>query len=95
MRASDIPDDFPERARLYPDADEWLNPGDSVIVAPGGEVVAGPLHQDHGQLVADIEPARVGAEHRTLDVAGHYGRTEVFNLIVNRKASDPISYDSG
>ena len=59
MRAGDVPGDFPERDRLFPDPDEWLNPGDSVVVAPGGEVVAGPLHQEHGQLVVDIEPARL------------------------------------
>ena len=35
------------------------------------------------------------AAHRTLDVAGHYGRSDVFNLVVNRKAHDPISYGSG
>jgi nitrilase len=94
MRASDVPEDFPERDLLFPDPDEWVNPGDSVVVAPGGRVVAGPLHEEHGQLVADIEPAQVAAEHRVLDVAGHYGRNDVFNLIVNRSPSSPISYES-
>ena len=94
MRAADIPADFPGRERLFPEADEWLNPGDSVVVAPGGKVVAGPLHKEHGQLLADIDPARVAAEHRTLDVAGHYGRTDVFHLSVNRKMADPIFFES-
>jgi len=94
IRASDVPADFPERDRLFPDADEWLNPGDSVVVAPGGEVVAGPLHEQHGQLSVDIDLSQAAAAHRTLDVAGHYARNDVFNLIVNRKMSDPISYGS-
>src|SRR5438105_7383165 len=34
MRGRDLPEDFPERARLFPDLDEWFNPGDSVVVAP-------------------------------------------------------------
>ena len=94
MRGADIPADFPERDRLFSDPDEWLNPGDSVVVAPGGTVVAGPLHEEHGQLVADIEPGRVAAEHRTLDVAGHYGRNDIFQVIVNRKPGTPITYES-
>jgi nitrilase len=70
LRAGDVPAGFPGRGQLFPDPDEWLNPGDSVVVAPGGQVVAGPLHQEHGLLFADIEPGRVAAAHRTLDVAG-------------------------
>jgi nitrilase len=93
LQASDVPVEFPGREQLFPDSDEWLNPGDSVIVAPGGEVVAGPLRGQHGLLFADIEPARVPAAHRTLDVAGHYSRNDIFQLIVDRKASDPITYD--
>ena len=94
LRASDIPEDFPGRAEIFPSPDEWLNPGDSVVVAPGGEVVAGPLHEEHGILFADIEPARVAAAHRTLDVAGHYGRSDVFRLGINRRPSEPITFDA-
>ena len=38
IQARDIPAGFPDRDRLYPDPDEWLNPGDSIIVAPGGKM---------------------------------------------------------
>lgn len=95
MRTSDIPADFPGRELLFPEVDEWLNPGDSVVVAPGGKVVAGPLHREYGQLVADVDCAQVTAEHRTLDVAGHYGRNDVFSLSINRKMSAPLSYVPG
>jgi nitrilase len=95
LRASDLPDRFPGRGQLFPDPDEWLNPGDSVVVAPGGEIVAGPLHEEHGLLFADIEPARVAAAHRTLDVAGHYGRNDIFRLTVDRTVSEPVSYPLG
>jgi nitrilase len=92
LRASDVPATFPGRDQLFPDPDEWLNPGDSVVVAPGGEVVAGPLHEEHGLLLADIEPARVAPAHRTLDVAGHYSRDDIFSLAVDRSARDPVTY---
>jgi nitrilase len=90
LRASDIPTDLPRRDELYPDPDEWINPGDSVIVAPGGDIVAGPLHREEGILYADCDPARVGRSRRTLDVAGHYGRPDVFHLTIDRAPRRPI-----
>jgi nitrilase len=94
LRGSDIPADFPGRAQLFPDPDEWLNPGDSVVAAPGGELVAGPLHQEHRLLLAEVEPARVAAAHRTLDVAGHYSRNDIFRLSIDRRVSAPVSYET-
>jgi nitrilase len=92
MRGKDFPKDFPERDRLYPDLEAWVNPGDSVIVDPRGVVVAGPLHEKHGILYADCDPARAAAAKRTLDVAGHYGRPDVFRLEVNRGAREPVDF---
>lgn len=92
MRGKDFPKDFPERDRLYPDLEAWINPGDSVIVDPRGVVVAGPLHEKHGILYADCDPARAAAAKRTLDVAGHYGRPDVFRLEVNRGAREPVDF---
>jgi nitrilase len=92
MRGKDFPKDFPERSRLYPDLEAWVNPGDSVIVDPRGVVVAGPLHEKHGILYADCDPARAAAAKRTLDVAGHYGRPDVFRLEVNRGAREPVDF---
>ena len=92
LRASDVPEAFPGRDQLFPEPDEWLNPGDSVVVAPGGKIVAGPLHEQHGLLFAEIAPGRVAADRRTLDVAGHYSRSDVFSLAVDRGARDPVTY---
>jgi nitrilase len=78
---------------LYPDPDKWLNPGDSVIVAPGGSVVAGPLHEEYGILYADCDPAAADAAHYTLDAAGHYNRPDVFSLTVRRGVGVPVLFD--
>jgi nitrilase len=94
LRNRDLPDDFPGRDTLYPPAEDWINPGDSVVIAPGGERVAGPLHQQQDILYAEIDPARAAAARRTFDVAGHYSRPDVFNLQVNRKQQSPIEFDS-
>jgi nitrilase len=92
MRGKDIPTDFPERARLFPDLAEWYNPGDSVVVNPAGEIVAGPLHEQHGILYAECDPAVAPAAKRTLDVAGHYGRPDIFKLEVNREVPAPVEF---
>jgi nitrilase len=94
LHADDVPAGFPGRDRVFTD-DRWYNPGDSVVVAPGGTVVAGPLHQEHGILLAEIDPKRAAPEHRTLDVAGHYGRSDVFHLTIDRSPQPPAQFDDG
>lgn len=92
MRGVDIPKDFPHRAKVFPNLDEWYNEGDSVVVSPTGTIVAGPLHAKHGILYADCDPALVPAAKRTLDVAGHYGRPDIFKLGINRDVPTPVDF---
>jgi len=93
MRGKDMPADFPQRSRMFPNLEEWFNSGDSVVVAPNGEVVAGPLHEAHGILYADCDPARAAAAKRTLDVSGHYGRPDIFRLEVDRESRVPVAFE--
>jgi nitrilase len=90
MQGRDVPEDFPGRATLFPDEDDWFNPGDSVVVAPDGRIVAGPLHNERGILYAQCDLEAAAAARRTLDVAGHYGRPDVFRLEVRTEALRPI-----
>jgi len=46
-----------------------------------------------GLLLADIEPARAAAAHRTLDVVGHYGRSDIFHLTIDRSVRAPVTYE--
>lgn len=82
IRGCDIRGAAPGLDTLYPDADEWVNTGDSVVVAPGGTVVAGPMREEQGILYADIDLARIDSARRTLDVVGHYARPDLFTLKV-------------
>lgn len=93
IRAADIPDDFPDRERLYPDPEEWINSGDSVVVDPAGRIVAGPLHREQGILFADIDPAEARSAHYTLDPAGHFNRPDVFRLQVDRSFRPQVEFD--
>ena len=90
-----IPDSFPEKDAIFPDPEEWVNPGDSVIVAPGGALVAGPLRQEYGVLRADIDLDRVVSARRAFDVAGHYARPDIFQLHVNAQPLEPVVFDTG
>jgi len=90
----DIPPAFPSREMISTGSGEWVNPGDSVIVAPTGRVVAGPMHEEHGILVADLDATEASNEHRTLDVAGHYGRPDIFTLTVDRSPRLPFHMPS-
>ncbi len=93
IRASDIPADFPDRERLYPDANEWVNGGDSVVIAPGGDIVAGPLRKEEGMLFAEVDSARAATAKRALDVVGHYSRPDIFTLHVNTRPQSPVEID--
>jgi nitrilase len=92
LHSSDIPVAFPFRADVYQE-DGWINSGDSVIVAPGGKIVAGPLHEEAGILYAECDPAEAAATRRTLDAAGHYSRPDVFELRVNRRPHRAAEFD--
>lgn len=91
MQGSDLPDSFPKRDELYK-ADEWINDGDAVVVAPGGAIAAGPLHREKGMLLADIDAEAARRARRSLDVAGHYARPDIFSLGVNRKPIPPVTF---
>lgn len=88
----DIPTDFPDRESLYPATEEWINPGDSSVIAPGGDIIAGPMRKEKGILYAEVDSKRVGPAKRDLDITGHYSRPDIFTLNVNRKTQSPINF---
>jgi nitrilase len=88
MRKADIPDSFGFK-RFYTGAGDWINAGDSAIVNPHGQFVAGPVKEKEAILYAEVDPRQMRGPKWMLDVAGHYARPDVFELRVNR-ASHPI-----
>jgi nitrilase len=74
---------------------EWpslLSPGGSVIVAPDGEVVAGPLLGEPGVLMADLSLALLQEQRLEFDVVGHYARPDVFRLEVDERPHPAVAY---
>ena len=73
--ASAFPDDFP---LPLPDRASFGR-GGACVVAPDGEVVAGPLYDEDGIVVADCDLRQALHAKRYFDVAGHYGRADVLD----------------
>jgi len=92
LERKDLPKDFPDIDELYPSDETWINPGDSLIVSPNGEILSGPLSKEKGYIILDIDVALASSSKRALDVAGHYSRPDVFKLQVNKSRQSPTYF---
>ncbi len=90
MRRDEIPDSYGFKS-LYPPNGEWVNVGNSAIVGPGGDLLAGPVASKEEILYAEIDSSRLLGSRYWLDAAGHYARPDVFQLTVNRRANPMIA----
>jgi nitrilase len=70
---------FPPDVQLAEGA-ELVGRGGSAILAPDGSYLAGPLWDEEGILVAELDPARLYEERQRFDPAGHYHRPDVFEF---------------
>ena len=91
IQGGDVPDDFPERDKLFDD-EEWINVGNAVVVKPMGEVIAGPLNKEKGILYAEIDKEAARRARRSFDVSGHYARADILSLSVDRRALEPVTF---
>ena len=91
MRLTDLPDRLAFKTGVSVSATGWVNPGDSVIVDPDGKVLAGPLHEQQDILFAEIDPQRIIGPRWQLDVAGHYSRPDVLELVRHKRVHDETS----
>ncbi|MBA2700746.1 MAG: carbon-nitrogen hydrolase family protein [Chloroflexi bacterium] len=99
LQVDSIRPDFPHRDRLVPaeligDNGGWIEAGNSVIVSPGGEILAGPVREREETLIADLDLGSVGAARRLLDPVGHYNRPDVFRLHVDTSARPAVVIES-
>lgn len=79
VRKSDYPARYQPALQDEPDI---MCRGGSVIISPMGEVLAGPLWDQEGLLVADVEAAVLAKSKLDFDCVGHYARNDVFQLTV-------------
>ncbi|MBX3520792.1 MAG: carbon-nitrogen hydrolase family protein [Xanthobacteraceae bacterium] len=92
MQGSDVPESVPELRKLF-DANEWINDGDAVVIKPFGAIAAGPMHREKGILYAEIDAEAARRSRKSLDVAGHYSRPDVFSFSVDRRPKNPVNFE--
>lgn len=79
----DVPGWDPERALIR---------GGSLIVGPYGDVLAGPLFDDTGLVVAPIDVEELVRARYDFDVVGHYARPDVFSLNVDQRSKHAVEF---
>lgn len=63
----------------------WTPGGGSAIIGADGALLAGALHGREQVLTADLDLGRIAEESLALDVAGHYNRPDIFELIIRTR----------
>ena len=82
LRARDLPAELEPHPAIVTFPDQWVLRGGSAIIAPNGRYIVEPVYDEPCTLVAELDLTEVRAESMTLDVAGHYGRPDVFGFEV-------------
>jgi predicted amidohydrolase len=81
--------DMPKELRLTPELDanpeSFLLYGGSTIFGPDGKYVVEPLCEQEDVIIADLDLDALDRERMTLDVSGHYNRSDLFTFQVETK----------
>lgn len=87
-------DMYPADLETADELDGWpevLCRGGSAIYGPLGELVAGPLWDEEGVLVADLDMSAVARSKFDFDATGHYGRPDIFRLSVDESERPAVA----
>ena len=95
QRGTDVRAAFPGLDAIYGGDDDWLSRGNTAIVDPEGELLAGPLVGEEGIVTADLDLGNARAQRRMFDPTGHYARPDVFRLVVDARPKRPVTFETG
>jgi nitrilase len=72
---------YPEQYQHWVEGEpEDLCRGGSVIVSPLGKILAGPLYDQKGALMAELDLEEIIPSKLDFDVIGHYARNDIFQF---------------
>ena len=94
MKVSDIPSNTPHYNQLIDYPNKYLANGGSCIAGPDGHWIIPPTIETEGILVGEIDFNRVLEERHNFDVAGHYSRPDVTQLMVNQERQAVVKIKS-
>ncbi|MBT4186086.1 MAG: carbon-nitrogen hydrolase family protein, partial [Gemmatimonadales bacterium] len=86
-------DMYPDDLEIKDELNAWpetLCRGGSAIYDPLGECLAGPLWDEEGILLAELDMTAIGRAKFDFDVTGHYARPDVFYLDVDETEHPPV-----
>ncbi len=86
-------DMYPEDLEIRGELEAWpdvLSRGGSAIYGPLGELLAGPLWEQEGILIVDLDMGAIARSKFDFDVTGHYARPDVFKLEVDESSRAPV-----
>jgi nitrilase len=89
-------DMYPDDLEIRDELEAWpdtLCRGGSAIYSPLGDDVAGPLWDQEGILVADLDLTEIPRGKFDFDVTGHYARPDVFHFWVNQEPLRAVDLD--
>ncbi len=86
MRVRDLPAEFGAPAGLVDKPESFLLRGGSAIIGPDGRYVVEPCFDEEKTITAELDLTAVDEERMTLDVTGHYSRSDVFDFDVRPTA---------
>lgn len=91
LRKEDIPNELGFKQRYPADSGPWINRGNSAIIDPSGNILAGPLPEAEGFVCAELSLSQTRNAKFQLDVAGHYARPDIFKLTVDQSAHPMVT----
>jgi nitrilase len=86
-------DAYPDDLEISAELEAWpetLSAGGSAIYGPLGERLAGPLWNEEGIVLADLDLGAIARSRFDFDVTGHYARPDVFRLTVDESPHPPV-----
>ena len=92
MKKEDFPPNTPHLEKILAQAPDVLANGGSCIAGPDGEWLVAPVLHEEGLIYHTLDFDRVYGERQNFDVAGHYSRPDVTQLMVNRSRQSTVGF---